>query len=54
MAILLLAAAITTLVGTGAPAFSDTQVNNPYGMAMGPDGALYFWTSTTSAFGASI
>jgi len=42
MAILLLAAAITTLVGTGAPAFSDTQVNNPYGMAMGPDGALYF------------
>ena len=42
MAILLLAAAVTTLVGTGAPAFSDTQVNNPYGMAIGPDGALYF------------
>jgi sugar lactone lactonase YvrE len=29
-------------VGTGAPGFSDTQVNNPYGMAMGPGGALYF------------
>lgn len=35
-------ATVETLVGTGVPGFSDTQVNNPYGMAIGPDGALYF------------
>lgn len=35
-------ATVTTLVGSGSPGFSDTQVNNPYGMTMGPDGALYF------------
>ena len=35
-------ASVTTLVGTGVPGYSDTQVNNPYGMAIGPDGALYF------------
>jgi DNA-binding beta-propeller fold protein YncE len=33
---------ITTLLGTGSPGYSDVQVNNPYGMAIGPDGALYF------------
>jgi len=33
---------VATLVGTGARGFSDTQVNNPYGMAIGPDGGLYF------------
>ena len=37
-----LSAIVTTLLGTGAPGFSDLQVNNPYGMAIGPDGALYF------------
>lgn len=36
------AATVTTLVGTGVAGFSDTQINNPYGMAVGPDGALYF------------
>jgi sugar lactone lactonase YvrE len=36
------AATVTTLIGTGAAGFSDAQVNNPYGMAIGPDGALYF------------
>src|SRR3954451_13477614 len=36
------AARVTTLVGTGAPGYSDTQVNNPYGLVIGPDGALYF------------
>jgi len=36
------ASTITTLIGTGIPGFSDTQVNNPYGMTIGPDGAL-FW-----------
>jgi quinohemoprotein ethanol dehydrogenase len=33
---------VTTLLGTGVKGYSDTQVNNPYGMAIGPDGALYF------------
>ncbi|MGE0450953.1 MAG: hypothetical protein AB7Q29_15380 [Vicinamibacterales bacterium] len=33
---------VATLVGTGAPGLSDTQVNNPYGIIAGPDGALYF------------
>jgi sugar lactone lactonase YvrE len=33
---------VTTVLGTGVPGYSDTQVNNPYGMAFGPDGALYF------------
>jgi sugar lactone lactonase YvrE len=36
------AATVTTLIGTGMPGFSDTQVNNPYGMVIGPDGAMYF------------
>ncbi len=35
-------ATVETLVGTGVAGFSGTQVNNPYGMAIGPDGALYF------------
>src|SRR6202163_909816 len=33
---------VMTLVGTGTPGFSDTDVRNPYGMALGPDGAIYF------------
>src|SRR5579864_3078348 len=33
---------VTTLIGTGTPGFSDSQVNNPYGLVIGPDGALYF------------
>src|SRR5437870_13073310 len=37
-----LGATVTTVVGTGSPGFSDTQVNNPYGLVIGPDGALYF------------
>lgn len=36
------AATVTTLIGDGTPGFSDTQVNNPYGLVIGPDGALYF------------
>jgi streptogramin lyase len=35
-------AAVMTLIGDGKPGVSDTQVNNPYGIAIGPDGALYF------------
>jgi streptogramin lyase len=37
-----LAASVTTLIGTGKGGFSETEVNNPYGLAIGPDGALYF------------
>jgi streptogramin lyase len=33
---------VTTLIGTGSPGFSDREVNNPYGLIIGPDGALYF------------
>jgi sugar lactone lactonase YvrE len=36
------AAAVATLIGTGMPGYSQTQVNNPYGMTIGPDGALYW------------
>src|SRR6478735_179606 len=35
-------ASVNTLIGTGAPGYSEQQVNNPYGLAIGPDGALYF------------
>ena len=35
-------ARVSTLIGTGKPGYSATEVNNPYGMAIGPDGALYF------------
>ena len=37
-----LGASVTTLIGTGSPGYSGAQVNNPYGMTIGPDGALYF------------
>jgi DNA-binding beta-propeller fold protein YncE len=33
---------VSTLIGTGSPGYSDQQVNNPYGLAIGPDRALYF------------
>jgi DNA-binding beta-propeller fold protein YncE len=33
---------ITTLIGNGKPGFSANSVNNPYGLVIGPDGALYF------------
>ena len=36
------AASVATLIGNGRPGLSDTQVNNPYGVIFGPDGALYF------------
>ena len=35
-------ATVSTLIGTGQPGFSNRQVNNPYGVVVGPDGALYF------------
>jgi len=33
---------VSTIIGNGSPGFSETQVNNPYGMVIGPDGMLYF------------
>lgn len=33
---------ITTLIGNGKPGFDAGSVNNPYGLTIGPDGALYF------------
>ena len=36
------AATVTTVIGTGEAGLSDTQVANPYGIVIGPDGALYF------------
>jgi DNA-binding beta-propeller fold protein YncE len=36
------AAGIHTIAGNGVAGFSPTQINNPYGLTIGPDGALYF------------
>jgi sugar lactone lactonase YvrE len=36
------APSVSTLIGTGSPGYADRQVNNPYGVCLGPDGALYF------------
>jgi DNA-binding beta-propeller fold protein YncE len=33
---------IITIAGDGTPGYSATQINNPYGLTIGPDGALYF------------
>jgi len=33
---------VSTLIGSGSPGYSDRQVNNPYGLVIGPDRALYF------------
>ena len=33
---------VSTVIGTGEAGYSDSQVNNPYGVVIGPDGALYF------------
>jgi DNA-binding beta-propeller fold protein YncE len=33
---------VSTLIGTGSRGYSDHEVNNPYGLVIGPDRALYF------------
>jgi DNA-binding beta-propeller fold protein YncE len=33
---------VSTLIGSGAPGHGDGRVNDPYGMAIAPDGALWF------------
>src|SRR5207245_81747 len=33
---------VSTVLGTGVAGYSDTQVNNPYGLVIGPDNCLYF------------
>jgi DNA-binding beta-propeller fold protein YncE len=33
---------VSTLIGTGSRGYSDSEVNNPYGLVIGPDRALYF------------
>jgi len=33
---------VSTLIGTGSPGYSDREVNNPYGLVIGPDRDLYF------------
>jgi DNA-binding beta-propeller fold protein YncE len=33
---------VSTLIGTGSPGYSEREVNNPYGLVIGPDRALYF------------
>ena len=35
-------ARVSTLIGTGVAGYSDRQVNNPYGLVIGPDNAVYF------------
>jgi len=36
------APSVSTLIGTGMRGYSDREVNNPYGLVIGPDRALYF------------
>src|SRR5580704_10299495 len=33
---------VSTLIGVGSKGYSDHEVNNPYGLVIGPDRALYF------------
>jgi sugar lactone lactonase YvrE len=36
------APSVSTVIGDGSSGYSDSQVNNPYGLLIGPDRALYF------------
>ena len=35
-------ATVRTVVGTGRPGYSETQINNPFGLVIGPDGGALF------------
>ena len=48
------AASVSTVIGNGTPGYSDTQVNNPYGVIRGPDRALYFCDLDNQRSGYSI
>ena len=37
-----MAPVVTTVVGTGVGGYADTQIDNPFGLVIGPDDALYF------------
>lgn len=41
-AVVAAAGTTTTIIGTGKPGSAADTVNNPYGLVVGPDGALYF------------
>jgi DNA-binding beta-propeller fold protein YncE len=36
------AASVSTVIGTGVAGFSNSQVANPYGVVLGPEGGLFF------------
>jgi DNA-binding beta-propeller fold protein YncE len=36
------APSVSTIIGNGSAGYSNQQVSNPYGVMIGPDGALYF------------
>jgi streptogramin lyase len=42
LAVPVLAQRVETVIGTGVPGLNEQQVNNPYGLVIGPDGALYW------------
>ena len=45
-------AVVATIISTGEPGYSDVQINNPHGLVIGPDGALYFSDLDNQRFGA--
>lgn len=45
---------VSTLIGTGSAGYSDQQVNNPYGLVIGPDGASISATLIINAFDGLI
>jgi len=44
---------VSTLVGNGSPGFADAQVNNPYGLVIGPTARCISAISTTSGSAVS-
>ena len=48
------ATTVSTLIGSGKPGFSDQDVNNPYGLLIGPDRAPISAIWTINASGGPI